>query len=106
MEGWAGAIGTGTATALVLVLADEPAMTCLVPGSCSSCGDRGRTRRRGCSRRRSGCRLIGTGVKDAGLWITDGPAVLFDAAGAGADPAVACPGGRSRRRCRSRRVGG
>ncbi|NJA60311.1 hypothetical protein, partial [Streptomyces sp. NEAU-H3] len=28
--GWAGASGTGTAIALVLVLADEPAMTCLV----------------------------------------------------------------------------
>ncbi|WP_373564186.1 Imm21 family immunity protein [Streptomyces sp. SID8380] len=42
VEGWggAGAIGTSTATALVLVLADEPARTCPCWRGCSSCGDR------------------------------------------------------------------
>ncbi|MEU3071518.1 Imm21 family immunity protein [Streptomyces sp. NPDC006906] len=99
VQDWAGVIAVGGGATTVLVLADEPAMTCFLP------------------EKRLFVRWLAadseaelfaaadaaladpdTTWEDSGLWVTDGPAVLMDSAEAGADLGVDYPDGASRKR--------
>ncbi|NEA42451.1 Imm21 family immunity protein [Streptomyces sp. SID11385] len=92
VDGWAGVIGMGAVGALVL--ADEPAMTCFLPGRLMFvrwlAADSEAEVLAVAERVRAGAE---TAWEDAGIWVTDGPAVLMDSAEAGADLAVEYPGG-------------
>ncbi len=94
VENWAGVIAVAAGAATALVLADEPAKTCFLPEKLLFvrwlAAD-------------SEAELFAaaeailtdpdTAWEDAGLWVTDGPAVLMDSAEAGADLGVAYPDG-------------
>jgi hypothetical protein len=91
VEGWAGVISVGSG-ASGLVLGDEPAKTCYVPGPNAFL-------RWLAADSEAELMDAATGVmndsatewEDCGIWETDGAAVLMDAAEAGADLAVEYP---------------
>ncbi|MFJ5779947.1 Imm21 family immunity protein [Streptomyces sp. NPDC093094] len=94
VEDLAGVIGVGAGSATALVLADEPATTCFLPERllfvrwlAADSED---------ELFAAAEALLAdpdTVWEDGGLWVTDGPAVLMDAADAGADLGVEHPGG-------------
>ncbi|WP_086830229.1 Imm21 family immunity protein [Streptomyces sp. NRRL B-24572] len=94
VEDWAGVITVGAGPANALVLADEPATTCFLPEK--------RLFVRWLAADQEAELFAGaeavladptTAWEDAGLWVTDGPAVLMDSAEAGADLGVDYPDG-------------
>ncbi|MGW5478473.1 Imm21 family immunity protein [Streptomyces sp. NPDC004008] len=94
VEDWAGVITVGAGPATALVLADEPATTCFLPEK--------RLFVRWLAADSEAELFAGaetvladssTAWEDAGLWVTDGPAVLMDSAEAGADLGVEYPDG-------------
>ncbi|MFJ3832972.1 Imm21 family immunity protein [Streptomyces sp. NPDC090046] len=90
----AGVIAVGGAGAQALVLADEPATTCYLPGHRAFL-------RRLAADSEAGLRAAAQAVladpatewEDCGTWVSDGPAVLMDSAEAGAELDVEYPDG-------------
>ncbi|WEH43434.1 Imm21 family immunity protein [Streptomyces sp. AM 2-1-1] len=94
VEDLAGVIAVGTGTATALVLADEPAKTCFLPETLLFV--RWLAADSEAEVFTAAAAVLAdpdTAWEDSGLWVTDGPAVLMDSAEAGADPGVNYPHG-------------
>ncbi|HUZ56904.1 MAG TPA: Imm21 family immunity protein [Streptosporangiaceae bacterium] len=93
VQGLAGAIAVGDEGARALVLADEPATSCYLPGHRAflrwlAAGSEAELAA-------AANRVLAdpaTAWQDYGTWTTDGPAVLMDSANAGTDLDVEYPG--------------
>ncbi|MEV0695466.1 Imm21 family immunity protein [Streptomyces sp. NPDC050388] len=94
VDGLAGAIAVGEGGAQALVLADEPATSCCLPGRraflrwLAADGE---------AQLRAAAELVladpATAWEECGAWVTDGPAVLMDSVEAGTELGVEYPGG-------------
>ncbi|MBZ4323224.1 Imm21 family immunity protein [Streptomyces huiliensis] len=90
----AGVITVGEDGAQVLVLADEPATSCYLPGSRAFL--RWSAARSEISLRAAAGAVLAdpaTVWGECGIWVSDGPAVLMDSAEAGSDLGIEYPGG-------------
>jgi hypothetical protein len=95
VEGLAGAIPAGGKGAQALVLADEPAMTCYLPGHRAFLRWLAATAETELAT--AAGRVLAdptTAWEDCGTWTTDGPAVLMDSANTGTDLSTGYPDGK------------